>query len=82
MKYEMTMPKPGLRTPEPPELSLLSQFDDLIRNSNSLNRGEEKEFLTFVRSSGLLVGGLENTKELVQRLELEKGKLEKENTGI
>ena len=72
------------RSPEPPELSLLSQFDDLVRNSNALNTGEEKEFITFVRSSGLLVSSLanSNSNEAKKRMKLEIKKLVKENTSM
>ena len=63
------------------ELSLLTQYDDLIRNSNALTEGEEKEFLTFVRSSQLLVSSISNTREEVQRRDLELETLMKENTG-
>ena len=63
------------------ELSLLTQYDDLTRNSNALTEGEEKEFLTFVRSSQLLVSSITNTREEVQRRDLELETLMKENTG-
>ena len=80
------MPRKGSRSPEPPELSLLTQFDDLVRNGNVLNAGEEKEFLTFVRSSGLLVGSLgnenSNSNEVNKRMELEIEKLVRENTSM
>ena len=80
------MLRKGSRSPEPPELSLLTQYDDLIRNSSALNSGEEKEFLTFVRSSGLLVSSLgnsnSNSNEVNKRLELEIEKLVKENTSM
>ena len=73
------------RSPEPPELSLLSQFDDLVRNNNALNTGEEKEFLTFVRSSELLVSSLgnsnTNSNEVNKRMEVENEKLVQENTS-
>ena len=73
------------RSPEPPELSLLSQFDDLVRNNNALNTGEEKEFLTFVRSSELLVSSLGNSNthsnEVNKRMEVENEKLVQENTS-
>ena len=62
-------------------LSLLAQYDDLTRNSNALTEGEEKEFLTFVRSSQLLVSSITNTREEVQRRDLELETLMKENTG-
>ena len=82
----MTMPRKGSRSPEPPELSLLTQYDDLIRNSSALNSGEEKEFLTFVRSSGLLVSSLgnenSNSNEVNKRMELEIEKLVRENTSM
>ena len=64
-----------------PELSLLTQYDDLIRNSNALNEGEEKEFLSFVRSSQQLVTSISNSREDLQRRDLELEKLVKENTG-
>ena len=63
------------------ELSLLTQYDDLIRNSNALNEGEEKEFLSFVRSSQQLVTSISNSREDLQRRDLELEKLVKENTG-
>lgn len=65
-----------------PELSLLTQYDDLIRNSNALNEGEEKEFLSFVRSSQQLVTSISNSREDLQRRDLELEKLVKENTGL
>ena len=67
-----------------PEVSLLSQFDDLVKNSNALNTGEEKEFITFVRSSGLLVSSLanSNSNEAKKRMKLEIKKLVKENTSM
>ena len=80
------MLRKGSRSPEPPELSLLTQFDDLVRNSNALTSGEEKEFLTFVRSSELLVSSLDksNSKsnEVNKRMELQLEKLLQENTSI
>jgi len=63
-------------------MSLLTQYDDLIRNSNALNTGEEEEFLTFVRSSVRLVRSMSNSEGNVQRLDLELEKLMKENTGL
>ena len=69
------------RSPSPPELSLLTQYDDLVRNNNALNEGEEKEFLTFVRSSGRLVSSLSQSEGSIERLHLELEKLMKENTG-
>ena len=79
------MRKQRSRSPEPPELSLLSQFDDLVRNSNALNKGEEREFLTFVRSSELLVCSLSksnlDSNEVNKRMESENEKLVQENTS-
>ena len=76
----------GSRSPEPPELSLLTQFDDLVRNSNALTSGEEKEFLTFVRSSELLLSSLgksnSNSNEVNKRMELQLEKLLQENTSM
>ena len=79
------MLRKGSKSPEPPELSLLSQFDDLVRNSKALNTGEEKQFLTFVRSSELLVSSLGNSNsncnEVNKRMELEMEKVVQENTS-
>ena len=80
------MRKQRSRSPEePPELSLLSQFDDLVRNSNALNKGEEREFLTFVRSSELLVSSMGksnlDSNEVNKRMESENEKLVQENTS-
>ena len=79
------MSRRGSRSPDRPELSLLTQFDDLVRNSNALNTGEETEFLTFVRSSGLLLSSLGNNNakcnEENQRLESQLKSLVKENEG-
>ena len=80
------MRKQRSRSPEPPELSLLTQFDDLVRNSNALTSGEEKEFLTFVRSSELLLSSLgksnSNSNEVNKRMELQLEKLLQENTSM
>lgn len=77
----MTGPRLRSSSQDGTELSLLTQYDDLTRNSNALTEGEEKEFLTFVRSSQLLVSTITNTREEVQRRDLELETLMKENTG-
>ena len=77
----MTGPRLESNSQDGTELSLLTQYDDLTRNSNALTEGEEKEFLTFVRSSQLLVSSITNTREEVQRRDLELETLMKENTG-
>ena len=77
----MTGPRLESNSQDGTELSLLTQYDDLTRNSNALTEGEEKEFLTFVRSSQLLVSSISNTREEVQRRDLELETLMKENTG-
>ena len=77
----MTGPRLESNSQDGTELSLLTQYDDLTRNSNALTEGEEKEFLTFVRSSQLLVSSIINTREEVQRRDLELETLMKENTG-
>lgn len=78
----MTGPRLESNSQDGTELSLLTQYDDLTRNSNALTEGEEKEFLTFVRSSQLLVSSITNTREEVQRRDLELETLMKENTGL
>ena len=77
----MTGPRLESNSQDGTELSLLTQYDDLTRNSNALTEGVEKEFLTFVRSSQLLVSSITNTREEVQRRDLELETLMKENTG-
>ena len=78
---KIAIQKARSKSPDPLEPSLLAQFDDLIRNNKTLNVGEEKEFLTFVRSSRNLVRTISQSEGANQRLELELEKLTKENTG-
>merc|ERR1719342_1094144 len=63
IEVKMTEPRPRSNSQDGTELSLLAQYDDLTRNSNALTEGVEKEFLTFVRSSQLLVSSITNMKE-------------------
>jgi len=63
-------------------ISILTEFDDLVRNEKVLNEGSEKQFLKFVNNCELNRRRWEQSEHECQRLSIELTKASHEITGL
>ena len=65
-----------------PNISLLTEFDDLMRNEKVLTEGSEKEFLRFVKNTEFNRKRWETSEIEVQRLQIELSQAAHEISGL
>ena len=69
------------REPDLSSISILTEFDDLVRNEKVLNEGSERQFLKFVNNCELNRRRWEQSEHECQRLSIELTKASHEITG-
>jgi len=70
------------REPDLSSISILTEFDDLVRNEKVLNEGSERQFLKFVNNCELNRRRWEQSEHECQRLSIELTKASHEITGL